>query len=137
MPIFIWEGKNRKNIAQKGEIEAPDENAVRLHLRRLQITPSKIKKKPKDLFENVEMFQTKVSQDEVIIFARQFSTMIDAGLPIIQCLEILHNQQDNKTFKSHLKNIKESVESGSTLAASLKKFPNVFDDLFVNMIAAG
>ncbi|ACL03479.1 type II secretion system F family protein [Desulfatibacillum aliphaticivorans] len=137
MPIFLWEGKNRKNIAQKGEIEAPDENAVRLHLRRLQITPSKIKKKPKDLFEGVEIFQPKVSQDDVIIFARQFSTMIDAGLPLIQCLDILHSQEENKTFKKTLRDVKSSVEGGSTLADALRKYPNQFDDLFVNMVAAG
>ncbi|MBI9075579.1 MAG: type II secretion system F family protein [Desulfatibacillum sp.] len=137
MPVFIWEGKNRKNIAQKGEIEAPDESAVRLHLRRLQITPNKIKKKPKDLFENLEMFQPKVTQSEVIIFARQFSTMIDAGLPLIQCLDILHTQQENKTFKKALREIKSSVEGGSTLADALRKYPAQFDDLFVNMVAAG
>jgi type IV pilus assembly protein PilC len=73
----------------------------------------------------------------VIIFARQFSTMIDAGLPIIQCLEILYSQQNNATFKKMLKEVKESVEGGATLAEALKKFPKQFDDLFVNMIAAG
>lgn len=137
MPIYLWEGKNRKNINQKGEIEAPDENAVRTHLRRLKITPSKIKKKPKDVFENIAMFQPKVTQDEVIIFARQFSTMIDAGLPLIQCMEILHSQQENTTFKNILKSIKSSVEGGSTLADALRKYPKQFDELFVNMVAAG
>ena len=137
MPIFIWEGKNRKNINQKGEIDAPDENAVRLHLRRLHITPTKIKKKPKDLFENVAMFQPKVQQADVIIFARQFSTMIDAGLPLIQCLDILHSQQENKTFKGIIRDIKGAVEGGSTLADALRKYPKEFDELFVNMVAAG
>lgn len=137
MPVYLWTGKNKKGDTQKGEMEAVNEDAVKASLTRLNITPIKIKQKPKDLFENVAFMQPGIKETDVIIFARQFSTMIDAGLPIIQCLEILHNQQDNKTFKSHLKNIKESVESGSTLADSLKKFPKVFDELFVNMIAAG
>ncbi|MBW1740829.1 MAG: type II secretion system F family protein [Deltaproteobacteria bacterium] len=137
MPVYLWKGKDRKGTVQKGEIEAPDESAVRMQLRRMQITPTKIKKKPKDLFENVSFMQPKVEQSDVVIFARQFSTMIDAGLPLIQGLEILYSQQENKTFKSMLKEIKESVEGGSTLADALKKYPKVFDDLFVNMIAAG
>jgi type IV pilus assembly protein PilC len=133
MQVFIWEGRNRKNEVQKGEFEAPDERAVRNHLSRLRITPIKIKKKPKELV----LFPQKVTEKDVILFARQFSTMIDAGLPIIQCLDILHTQQDNKTFKNILRDIKESVEGGATLAESLKKYPKIFDDLFVNMIAAG
>jgi type IV pilus assembly protein PilC len=137
MAVFIWEGKNKKNENQKGEIDAPDENAVRIHLKRLQITPVKIKKKPKDIFENVSFLQPKVQQTDVIIFARQFSTMIDAGLPLIQCLDILYSQQENKTFKAILKSIKDNVEGGSTLADSLRKYPAQFDDLFVNMVAAG
>jgi type IV pilus assembly protein PilC len=81
--------------------------------------------------------QPKVKESDVILFARQFSTMIDAGLPIIQCLDILYNQQNNSTFKKMLKQVKESVEGGATLAEALKKFPKHFDDLFVNMVAAG
>lgn len=137
MPIYLWEGKNRNNIVQKGEMEASSEDLVRSNLNRLRITPTKIKKKPKDLFENVAFLQPKVTQRDVILFCRQFSTMIDAGLPIIQCMDILHAQQENATFKKMLKNIKEHVESGSTLADSLKKYPNQFDDLFVNMVSAG
>ncbi len=137
MPEFIWTGKNRKNETQKGVMEAPNEAAVRATLQRMRITPTKVKKKPKDLFENVSFLQPKVKNEDIILFARQFSTMIDAGLPIIQCLEILHTQQSNKTFKKMLKEIREAVESGSTFADALKKFPNHFDDLFVNMVAAG
>ncbi len=137
MPIFQWEGKDRSNQTQKGEMEAANEQAVRSMLGRQQINPDKIKKKPKDLFENVSFMQPKIQQHDIIIFCRQFSTMIDAGLPIIQCLDILHSQQDNKTFKKMLKDIKTSVESGQTLAESLKKYPDQFDDLFVNMVAAG
>ncbi|MFO7965503.1 MAG: type II secretion system F family protein [Desulfobacterales bacterium] len=137
MPIYLWEGKNRRNEPQKGEMEAASEQAVRANLARLLIKPTKVKKKPKDLFENVTMLQPKVKTNDVIIFARQFSTMIDAGLPILQCLEILHSQQENKTFQKIIKEIKESVEGGETLADSLKKFPKEFDDLFVNMVSAG
>ena len=137
MTLYQWEGKNSKNEIQKGEIEAPNEEAVRSNLHRLKINPTKIKKKPKDLFENISFFQPKVKESDLIIFARQFSTMIDAGLPIIQCLDILYEQQENRTFKKILKKIKESVEGGTTLADALKKYPKVFDDLFVNMIAAG
>ncbi|MCB2148046.1 MAG: type II secretion system F family protein [Deltaproteobacteria bacterium] len=137
MSIYLWEGKNRNNIVQKGEMEASSEDVVRSNLNRLRITPTKIKKKPKDLFENVAFLQPSVTQKDVILFCRQFSTMIDAGLPIIQCMDILHAQQENATFKKMLKSIKEQVESGSTLADSLKKYPRQFDDLFVNMVAAG
>jgi len=137
MPVYQWVGTNRKNEVQKGEMDAANENAVRSNLVRLKITPTKIKKKPKDLFENVSFLQPKVKQADIILFARQFSTMIDAGLPIIQCLDILYTQQNNATFRKMLKVIKEAVEGGATLAEALKKFPKHFDDLFVNMIAAG
>ena len=137
MPVFLWAGKNKKGDIQKGEMEASTEGAVLANLKRMKIEPTKIKKKPKDLFENVAFLQPKVKTSDIILFARQFSTMIDAGLPIIQCLDILYSQQENATFKKMLRSIKDDVESGSTLAEALKKFPNEFDDLFVNMIAAG
>ncbi len=137
MPVYQWVGKNRNNEVQKGELEAASEEAVKAQLTRQRIVPTKVKKKPKDLFENVGFLQPKVKNRDVILFARQFSTMIDAGLPIIQCLDILYSQQANATFKKMLKEIKESVEGGATLAEALKKFPKQFDSLFVNMIAAG
>ncbi len=137
MPVYQWTGKNRQNKLQKGEMEALSEESVRASLLRQKITPTRIKPKPKDLFENVSFLQAKVGDKDIILFARQFSTMIDAGLPIIQCLDILHAQQKNVTFKKMLKQIKESVEGGATLAEALKKFPKHFNDLFVNMISAG
>jgi type IV pilus assembly protein PilC len=137
MPVYQWVGKNKKNEVKKGELEAASEAAVKAQLSRQRITPTKIKTKPKDLFENVAFLQPKVKEADIILFARQFSTMIDAGLPIIQCLDILYSQQANVTLKKMLKNVKESVEGGATLAEALKKFPKQFDDLFVNMIAAG
>ncbi len=137
MPVYQWKGKTKKGVIQKGEIEANNEDAVTLQLRRMQITPIKVKQKPKDLFENVEFLQPKVTEKDIVVFSRQFSTMIDAGLPLVQCLEILHSQQENKTFKTTLKTIKDDVEGGATFAEALGKFPKIFDDLFVNMIAAG
>ena len=137
MPVYLWKGKDRHNKNKKGEMEAPSEDVVRSELTRRKITSAKIKKKPKDLFENVSFMQPKVKGSDVIIFCRQFSTMIDAGLPIIQCLDILYAQNDNKTFKKMLKDVKSNVESGQTLAEALRKYPKQFDDLFVNMIAAG
>jgi len=137
MPVYFWKGKDRHDKTKKGEMEAPSEDVVRSELTRRKITSAKIKKKPKDLFENVSFMQPKVKQADIIIFCRQFSTMIDAGLPIIQCLDILYAQNDNKTFKKMLKEVKANVESGQTLSEALKKYPKQFDDLFVNMIAAG
>jgi len=137
MPVYVWTGKDKKNRKKKGEMEAPNEEAVRADLLRRNITASKVKLKPKDIFENISFLQPKVTQDDVILFCRQFSTMIDAGLPIIQCLDILYTQQENKTFKKILKEIKGNVESGQTFAEALRKYPKQFDDLFVNMIAAG
>jgi type IV pilus assembly protein PilC len=135
--IFEWKGINSKGRTLKGEIEAESSDHIRKTLQRKKITPVRIRKKPKNLFENIEFLQTGVSEKELIIFARQFSTMIDAGLPLLQCLEILYTQQPKPTFKKVLKKVKESVESGETFANSLKKFPKVFNELFINMIAAG
>ena len=137
MPAYVWQGKNARGEKKKGEMEASSEDIVKANLRRTKIEPTKIKPKPKDLFENVAFLQPRVKETDIILFARQFSTMIDAGLPIIQCLDILYTQQENPTFKKILKSIKESVEGGATLAESLKKYPKQFDDLFVNMVAAG
>ncbi|MBW1607443.1 MAG: type II secretion system F family protein [Deltaproteobacteria bacterium] len=137
MPVYLWRGKDRHNKKKRGEMEAPTEEAVNSELIRRKITSTKIKLKPKDIFENVAFMQPKVKQADIIIFCRQFSTMIDAGLPIIQCLDILYSQNENKTFKQMLKEIKGNVESGQTFAEALKKYPKQFDNLFVNMIAAG
>lgn len=137
MPVYLWVGTNRRGETQKGEMDASNEGVVTSNLQRMKITPTKIKAKPKDILEGIAFFQPRVKDRDVILFARQFSTMIDAGLPIIQCLEILHTQQMNKTFKKIIEDVKSSVESGSTLAEALKKYPNEFDNLFVNMVAAG
>jgi type IV pilus assembly protein PilC len=137
MPVYLWEGKNKKNEVRKGEMESINEEAVRAHLIRIKITPTRIKRKAKDLFEDIEFLKPKVKEDDIIVFSRQFSTMIDAGLPIIQCLDILHSQQENPTFKTIIRTIKSDVEGGQTFAEALKKHPKQFDELFVNMVAAG
>jgi len=135
--IYEWKGKNPKGRKVKGEMEAETPEQIKQNLLRRKITVTKVRKKPKDLFENVKFLQPKVKERDVIIFSRQFSTMIDAGLPLLQCLDILQSQQENPTFKKNLKQIKESVESGETFADALKKFPKVFNELFINMVAAG
>lgn len=135
--IYEWKGKNPKGRKIKGEMEAETPEQVRTSLERRKITPTRVRKKPKDLLENISFLAPKVKESDIIIFARQFSTMIDAGLPLLQCLEILYSQQENPTFKKQLKHIKESVESGETFADALKKYPKTFNELFINMISAG
>jgi type IV pilus assembly protein PilC len=137
MPAYVWKGVNRKGQKKKGEMDAENENFVRLTLRRQGIEPSLIKLKPKDVFESVKLFQPRVTEKDIVVMTRQFATMIDAGLPLVQCLDILYSQQDNRTFKRILKQIKDDVEEGSTFADALKKHPDVFDELFVNLVAAG
>lgn len=137
MPVYIWKGINRAGKKVKGQIEAPDADAVSNLLRRQRVEPTKIKEAPKDIFENIQFMQPKVKDTDIVIFTRQFATMIDAGLPLVQCLEILAGQCENRTFKKMLIQIKSDVESGSTFAEALKKHPKTFDDLFVNLIAAG
>ena len=137
MPHFIWKGKNSYGEKRKGVIEAPNIEAARGHLKKIRITTTKLKEKPKDLLENIDFFQPKVTTKDIVIFTRQLSTMIDAGLPLVQGLEILGNQQENPTFKKILTQIRVDVETGTTFADALKKHPKVFDSLFCNMIEAG
>ena len=139
MAKFSWEGKNRAGQVQKGEMEAPNEAAVNAQLRRNGIMPTKVKERGKGLDVELKIpgFAPKITTKDLVVFTRQFATMIDAGLPLVQCLDILGRQQDNKTFKGILVNVKEAVESGSTFADALKKHPKAFDDLYVNLVAAG
>ena len=137
MPEFVWKARSSAGMVVKGEMTAPNEFAVMARLKRMKFVNIKVKKKPKDIFENVSFLQPKVPTKEIVIFTRQFATMIDAGLPLIQCLEILANQQQNRTFKKVLTDIKLSVEAGNTLADSLKKHPKIFDELFVSLVRAG
>ncbi|MDO9514652.1 MAG: type II secretion system F family protein [Syntrophales bacterium] len=137
MPVYLWEGTTKKGDKKKGELEAADESSVRIQLRRQRIKPESIKKKPKDLFENIPFLREKVKETDVVVFARLFATMINAGLPIIQCLELLGEEEKNKTFAKIIKTVKEDIEGGSSLSEALKKYPDIFDDLFVNLVAAG
>ena len=137
MPVYLWEGTTKKGEIKKGEMEAPAESAVRIQLRRQRIRPGSIKKKPKDLFENIPFLRQRVREKDIVVFARQFATMINAGLPIIQCLELLGEEEQNKTFAKIIKSIKEDIEGGSSLSEALKKHPDVFNDLFINLVAAG
>ncbi len=137
MATFVWEGKTRGGELRNGVIEAKDAAEVERKLRAQAISPEKVKKKATEIhFPKMPGFGG-VSTKDLVIFTRQFSTMIDAGLPLVQCLEILGTQMDNKAFKEILMAIKENVESGATFADSLKKHPKVFDDLYVNLVAAG
>jgi len=137
MPIFTYVGKSKRGRVLKGELEAVDERIARIQLKRKNINVTKLKKKPKDIFEGLSFMQPKVTKKDLVIFTRQFSTMIDAGLPLVQGLNILAEQMENKTFKGMLKQVTKDVEGGSTLADALNKHPKVFDALFVNLVAAG
>jgi len=137
MAKYMWEGKTRVGGTMTGEIEAPNEAFVIAQLRRQQIVPVKVKTKPRDLRIALPWQRGKVSKKELAVFTRQFATMIDAGLPLVQCLDILGMQQENAGFKKVILRVKEDVESGSTFADALGKHPRVFDDLFVNLVSAG
>ena len=137
MPIFIWEGITKKNEIKKGEIEAADEITVRVLLRRQGFKSIEVKKKPKDLMEYLPFLKAKIKEKNVVVFCRIFSTMINAGLPLIQCLDLLAQQEQNKAFSKIIRSIKEDIEGGTSLTNALKKYPKIFDDLFVNLIAAG
>jgi type IV pilus assembly protein PilC len=135
MPAFVWKGKTREGKAVSGERVAENKEAVMALLRREQILVSSVKEKGKEIA--VPKFGGSVPAKQLAIFVRQFSVMIDAGLPLVQCLEILGSQQDNKTFAKILQQTRMDVEGGSTLADAMRKHPKAFDDLFTNMIAAG
>ncbi len=137
MPIYTWKGINSYGDKRKGEVEAPDQAAALAHVKRLRIKDPLIKEKPKDIFANIALFKPKVTGKDIVIFTRQLSTMIDAGLPLVQGLDILAQQQENSTFKEVLTAIKTDVENGNTFADAMRKHPKVFDTLFSNMIEAG
>ncbi len=137
MQVYVWKGINSYGEKRKGVVEAMDEAAARAQLRRMRIENLKIKEKPKDIFENIALFQPRVTGKDVVIFTRQLSTMIDAGLPLVQCLQILAKQQSNSTFRKVLQEIQEDIETGTTLADAMRKHPKIFDNLYSNMIEAG
>ncbi|MCX5878244.1 MAG: type II secretion system F family protein [Deltaproteobacteria bacterium] len=137
MPVFVWVAQTKKGRKLKGEIDVANEAIALSQLKKRNFTVKKLKPKPKDIFGNISFLKPKVTKKDLMIFTRQFSTMIDAGLPLVQGLTILAEQSENPTFKTVLKEITKDVEGGSTLAEAMKKHPKIFDALFVNLVAAG
>ncbi len=137
MPVYTWKGKTRQGTITKGEMEAANEEAVMVQLRGQMLTPISVKNKPKDVAEYVGFLKQKIKTKDLVIFTRQFATMIDAGLPLVQCLKILGDQQENKTFKKIIEGVRSDVEQGSTFADALGKHPKPFDALYCNLVAAG
>ncbi len=135
MPAFVWKGKTREGKAVSGERVAENKEAVMALLRREQILVSSVKEKGKEIA--LPKLGGGVPAKDLAIFVRQFSVMIDAGLPLVQCLEILGSQQENKNFQKILTTTRMDVEGGASLADAMRKHPKAFDDLFTNMIAAG
>ena len=137
MSIYQWKARTRQGNLKKGEIEAMNEAAVMAQLRAQSLLPVTVKEKPKDVSEYLPFLKEGIKTRDLVIFTRQFATMIDAGLPLVQCLEILGDQQPNKTFKEIIRDVRSDVEQGSTFADALRKHPKPFDELFVNLVQAG
>ena len=135
MAVFVYTGRTRAGQTISGEMEAADREAVVARLRSQQVIATAVRAKPKDI--SIPWLAAKVSEKELVVFTRQFATMIDAGLPLVQCLEILASEQENKTFKRVLIEIRQAVEGGATFAAALKQQPKVFTSLYANMVEAG
>ena len=135
MPVFTYRGTNRSGGSVAGEMTAASKAELQTLLRRQQITPTKMSEKGKEF--NLPTFGGGVTAKELAVFTRQFSVMIDAGLPLVQCLEILAGQQENKLFQKVLTGTRSAVEGGSNLSAAMKQYPKVFDPLYSNMVEAG
>jgi type IV pilus assembly protein PilC len=135
MPNYSWKGRTRGGRIQEGVLVAESKEAAIATLRKQQIIVTAVTEKGKEFA--LPKLGGGISNKEIAIFTRQFSVMIDAGLPLVQCLEILGSQQENRTFQKILFQVRQDVESGSTLADALRKHPKAFDDLFCNMVAAG
>ena len=142
MAIFVWEGRTAQGRLVKGDnLEAPDVAAAlaRLREQRIRPIPSRVREKGKGLEREISIpgFGDKVTTKDISVATRQLATMIDAGLPIVQCLDILGQQSESKLLCKTVNTVKKDVEGGSTLADALRKHPKVFDDLYVNMVEAG
>jgi type IV pilus assembly protein PilC len=136
MPVFAWEGRTRQGQVKKGVIEAATEAAAMMQLRTQAIVPTSVKPKASRNFE-ISFLKKGVKTRDLVVFTRQFATMIDAGLPLVQCLDIQSEQQQNKAFGETLARVKSDVEQGSTFAESLGRHPRTFDELYVNLVSAG
>jgi type IV pilus assembly protein PilC len=137
MPEYEFRATGRKGEAITGKRSAPSREALDAILRREQLTPTRIVERGKEIAIPKPKMTGKVSPKELAVFTRQFSVMIDAGLPLVQCLEILSTQQENPGFAKALSAVRSSVESGSTLANGLRLFPKIYDPLYCNMVEAG
>ena len=135
MATYIWQGRTRTGDEAAGEMTAESEADVINKLRAQNIQPSQVKKKATEL--KLPSFGGGVSKKELVIFTRQFATMIDAGLPLVQCLDILASGEPNKNFQKIIIAVKQEVEQGSTFASALNRHPRIFDELYVNLVAAG
>jgi type IV pilus assembly protein PilC len=134
MAEFVYEARARSGETRKGVMEAESVEAVQNRLKAQNLNPVKVKKKPVEIYLNIG---SPVSDKELVVFTRQFGTMIDAGLPLVQCLDILASQEVNKQFAKILRDIKVYVEQGGTFSDALRRHPKVFDELYVNLVAAG
>lgn len=137
MPTYVFKGRNRVNEVVTGERVADNREALRQLLRREQVTLTSVKEKGREIGIPKLSGRKKVGSKDLAIFTRQFSVMIDAGLPLVQCLDILSQQQQNKYFQQVLAQVRQDVEEGSTLAAAMARHPKVFDQLYSNMVDAG
>jgi type IV pilus assembly protein PilC len=141
MPTFAWEGRTTRGEVLRGNMEAATREAVinRLRAQRIQPMPTKIRERGKGLDREITFpaFGKSVKTHDVVVFTRQLATMIDAGMPLVQILDILATQTDNRVFGSQIRGVKESVEAGTTLSDALRKFPKTWDDLYTNMVQAG
>lgn len=141
MAVFRWEGVSPKGEVMRGEMEATTRDAVivRLRTQRIQPLPAKIKEKGKGLDRPITIpgLGDRVKTRDIVIFTRQFATMIDAGLPIVQCLDILQAQATVKPLRIAIQQVKDEVEAGSSFNEALRKHPKLFDELYINMVAAG
>ncbi|MHB8882133.1 MAG: type II secretion system F family protein [Thermodesulfovibrionales bacterium] len=135
--IYEWSGKNSKGMVEKGELTANSKEDALNQIRKKNIVPTLVKEKESKSLMDQLSFGGGVDDKDIVVFTRQFATMIDAGLPLVQALEILSGQVENKTLAKTLMAIKNDVESGSTYADALRKHPKVFTDLYANMVAAG
>ncbi len=136
MPSFIWKGKNRTGQVQEGQLLADSRDAAAAVLRRQQIQITTLREKGREV-KLIPRIPRGIGAKRIAIFTRQFSVMLDAGLPLVQCLEILGDQEENRTFQQVIQQVRTDVESGASLADAMRKHPKAFDNLFTNMVAAG
>ena len=134
MAIFIYSARTVTGDIQTGNVDLPNREAVIGYLRRQRLIPVTVREKPKEITVRLGR---RVRMKEIVHFTRQFATMVNSGLPLVQCLDILAQQTDNKFLSSSIREVQADVESGATLADALRSHPKVFSDLFINMVAAG